>query len=77
MELQYQTDIGSMFRTLLAPLVARLDLPPRQENVSVAANDDDELAPEDFAREVMMKLMRNTMDKSKEADTLRGRTEVR
>ncbi|KAF8895064.1 hypothetical protein CPB85DRAFT_1229973 [Mucidula mucida] len=64
-----------MLRTLLT-LVARFDLSPRFEEAPLPAEEDGELDPEDFAREVMIELMRNTLDNLKDADTLREKTEV-
>ncbi|KAF9014685.1 beach-domain-containing protein [Hymenopellis radicata] len=65
-----------MLRTLLTPLVARFDLSPRFEEAPLPAEDDGELDPEDFARDVMIELMRNTLENLKDADTLREKTEV-
>ena len=66
-----------MFRTLLTPLVARFDLSPRFRDAPLPPEEDEELAPEDFARDVMIELMRNATEKLKEADSLREKTEVR
>ncbi|KAF9029661.1 hypothetical protein BDZ89DRAFT_1159737 [Hymenopellis radicata] len=49
---------------------------PTLEEAPLPAEEDGELDPEDFAREVMIELMRNTLDNLKDADTLREKTEV-
>lgn len=54
-----------MFRTLLTPLVARFDLSPRFRDAPLPPEEDEELAPEDFARDVMIELMRNATEKTK------------
>ncbi|KAJ8072576.1 beige protein-like 1 [Marasmius tenuissimus] len=64
-----------MFRTLLTPLVAKFDLSPRlPTNAPPSAQDDPD--PEDFAREVLIELMRNAVENLKQAETLNKRTEV-
>ncbi|KAL0063705.1 Beige protein-like 1 [Marasmius tenuissimus] len=64
-----------MFRTLLTPLVAKFDLSPRlPTNAPPSAQDDPN--PEDFAREVLIELMRNAVENLKQAETLNKRTEV-
>lgn len=65
-----------MLRTLLTPLVARFDLSPRTPSFPLP-QEEEEQDPEDFAREVMIELMRNATDKLKAADSLRERAEVR
>lgn len=68
-----------MFKTLLTPLRARFDLSPRSPTTRNAPPppDDDELAPEDFARDVLIELMRNSVENLKQADTRKGKIEVR
>ncbi|TBU31477.1 beach-domain-containing protein [Dichomitus squalens] len=69
-----------MLRTLLTPLSARFSLPsplsPRASSGSEVFSDPDELAPEDFARDVLVELMRNATERLKTADTLSERIEV-
>ncbi|RPD65419.1 beach-domain-containing protein [Lentinus tigrinus ALCF2SS1-7] len=68
-----------MLRTLLTPLSARFSLPsplsPRQQAAEVLSDPDD-LDPEDFARDVLVELMRNATERLKTADTLSERIEV-
>jgi hypothetical protein len=67
-----------MLRSLLTPLRARFDVSPRPDSVAFepAPPADDELTPEDFARDVLVELMRNSVESLKEADNVRSRTEV-
>ena len=69
-----------MLRTLFTPLSARFSLPsplsPRQQAAEVHSDPDD-LDPEDFARDVLVELMRNSTERLKTADTLSERIEVR
>ncbi|KAJ7720932.1 beach-domain-containing protein [Mycena metata] len=70
-----------MLRTLLTPLRLRFDSSPRS---AVTANhvttpsipDEEELDPEDFARDVLIELMRLAVDKLKVAPTTHDRMEV-
>lgn len=67
-----------MLRTLLTPLRARFDLSPRSPFVSSpSVPHDEDLAPEDFARDVMTELMRNSVETLKVAENVRSQTEVR
>lgn len=63
-----------MFRSLLSPLSGRLPLTPRPEVSPVPV--DDEPAPEDFARDVLVEVMRNTVERLKVAEGLNDRTQV-
>ncbi|KAI9465845.1 beach-domain-containing protein [Lactarius psammicola] len=56
-----------MFSALLTPLRARFETSPLVETVTprVDGNEDD-IAPEDFARDVLIELMRNAVEKLKE-----------
>ncbi|OJT13456.1 Beige protein -like protein [Trametes pubescens] len=67
-----------MFRTLFTPLSARFSLPsplsPRHSQE--APEESDELDPEDFARDVLVELMRNATERLKTADSLAERIEV-
>ncbi|KAJ3965792.1 hypothetical protein EV361DRAFT_810107 [Lentinula raphanica] len=76
-----------MFKTLLTPLRAKFnELSPLSPSANVshsgllAAGDDDEndsqLAPKDFARDVLIELMRNSVENLKAAEEVRGRIEV-
>ena len=69
-----------MFRTLFTPLSARFSLPsplsPRASQTEVL-DEPDEIDPEDFARDVLVELMRNATERLKSADTLAERIEVR
>ncbi|KAI0360774.1 beach-domain-containing protein [Trametes cingulata] len=68
-----------MFRTLLTPLSARFSLPsplsPRPGS-EAPIEEPDELDPEDFARDVLVELMRNSTERLKAADSLTERIEV-
>ncbi|KAH9925795.1 beach-domain-containing protein [Fomitopsis serialis] len=72
-----------MFRTLLTPLSARFSLPqlsPRPSITSFPQNgaDDppDELDPEEFARDVLVQLMRNAVENLKAAEGLKAKAEL-
>jgi hypothetical protein len=67
-----------MLRTLFTPLRAHFDSSPRTpKTLSVPGQDDDELAPEDFARDVMIELMRNSMENLKLAQDMSTKAQVR
>ncbi|KAG7440786.1 beach-domain-containing protein [Guyanagaster necrorhizus] len=59
-----------MFRTLLTPLKAHFDFSPP------ISGHDGETSPEDFARDVLIELMRNAMENLKTSDTIREKTEI-
>ncbi|TFY62229.1 hypothetical protein EVJ58_g3994 [Rhodofomes roseus] len=72
-----------MFRTLLTPLSARFSLPqlsPRPGITSFpqSSADDraDELDPEEFARDVLVQLMRNAVENLKAAENLKAKAEL-
>jgi hypothetical protein len=65
-----------MLRTFLTPLRARFDLSPRIPSIENDDPNDDELAPEDFARDVLIELMRNSVENLKTAETRQARIEV-
>ncbi|THV04025.1 beach-domain-containing protein [Dendrothele bispora CBS 962.96] len=65
-----------MFTTLLTPLRNKFDLSPRTPNIPVPPVQDDDPSPEDFARDVLIELMRNSVHNLTEAETLKARTEV-
>jgi hypothetical protein len=55
-----------MFSALLTPLRARFETAPQVEAISTPATDNvDDIAPEDFARDVLIELMRNAVEKLK------------
>ena len=65
-----------MLGRLLTPLRAHFEPPPAPKfQASVSATDEDASA-EDFARDVLVELMRNSMDRLKEAETLNDKIEV-
>ncbi|OCH84794.1 beach-domain-containing protein [Obba rivulosa] len=65
-----------MFRTLLTPLSARFSFSPRLDGVQDLPNAPEDPAPEDFARDVLVELMRNSIDRLKAAEDLKTRIEV-
>lgn len=68
-----------MLQSLLTPLRARFDNSHRPETTFesvTAVTVDDGVAPEDFARDVLIELMRNSVEELKVADNIRSRTEV-
>jgi hypothetical protein len=69
-----------MLRSLLTPLTARfenINVSPRTSPATPARHDDDEVDPEDFRRDVLIDVMRNSVDRLKEADDARTKLEVR
>lgn len=75
---EHALELELMLRTLLTPLRARFDLSPRTPSVQPPSpiQDDDELAPEDFARDVMVELMRNSVENLKLAEDTRTKKQV-
>ncbi|KAF9067929.1 beach-domain-containing protein [Rhodocollybia butyracea] len=65
-----------MLKTLFTPLRARFDLSPRSPPSVPEPEPDDELAPEDFARDVLIELMRNSVENLKQADSRKAQIEV-
>jgi hypothetical protein len=67
-----------MLRTLLTPLVARFDLSPRTPNTLLPqpAPNEDDIAPEDFARDVITELMRNAVEDLKVAEDTNTKQQV-
>ncbi|EMD36591.1 hypothetical protein CERSUDRAFT_115625 [Gelatoporia subvermispora B] len=65
-----------MFRTLLTPLSARFSFSPRLDDVQDLPNAPEDPTPEDFARDVLVELMRNSVDRLKAAEDLKTRIEV-
>ncbi|KAI0079797.1 beach-domain-containing protein [Panus rudis PR-1116 ss-1] len=65
-----------MLRTLLTPLSAAFGTSPSQPNFPGSPGpDNDELDPEDFARDVLVEIMRNSVERLKVAEGLKARTE--
>ena len=64
-----------MLRSLLSPLSSRFPLSARPEVSPIPVID--EPAPEDFARDVLVEVMRNTVERLKVAEGLSDRTQVR
>jgi hypothetical protein len=69
-----------MFRSLLSPLRSRFDLSPRTPTTAVsgasATSDADTATPEDFARDVLVELMRNSVEDLKAANGTKAKSEV-
>ncbi|KAJ6454460.1 hypothetical protein C8R47DRAFT_1061121 [Mycena vitilis] len=69
-----------MFRTLLTPLRLRFDSSPRSAVINPVATpsipDEEELDPEDFARDVLIELMRISVDRLKLAESTKERIET-
>ncbi|KAF5370942.1 hypothetical protein D9615_009793 [Tricholomella constricta] len=66
-----------MLRTLLTPLRARFDLSPKTPTAPLPPTlDEDETTPEDFARDVIIELMRNSVENLKLAEDTRTKNQV-
>lgn len=67
-----------MLRTLLSPLRGHFDPSARTPMTSLPASvlEEDEFAPEDFARDVMIELMRNSVENLKLAQDTKTKTLV-
>ena len=74
-----------MLQTLLSPLRSQFELSPRspssseqpeQPNPSTTHPEDDDLNPEEFARDVLIELTRKSVEKLKQADDQRNKSEV-
>ncbi|KAI0049337.1 beach-domain-containing protein [Auriscalpium vulgare] len=63
-----------MFSALLTPLRARFDTSPRID--AQPTPDEQDVAPEDFARDVLIELMRNAVEKLKTTEDVRSKLEV-
>lgn len=68
-------DIPLMLRSLLSPLSDRFVLTPRPE-LNSAQPEQDVFSPEDFARDVLVEVMRNAVERLKFAEGLNARSEV-
>ena len=67
-----------MLQTLLSPLRSRFDLSPRTPELPNPSptQPEDDLNPEEFAKDVLIELMRNSVEKLKQADDQRNKSEV-
>ena len=67
-----------MLRTLLSPLRTRFDLSPKTPTTPLqpTVQSEEEQAPEDFARDVITELMRNSMEDLKLAEDTRTKQQV-
>ncbi|KAI0916194.1 hypothetical protein AcV5_003199 [Taiwanofungus camphoratus] len=65
-----------MLRTLLTPLSAHFALSPRAEASTDTTHESDALTPEDFTRDVLVELMKKSVERLKVADGLSMKTEV-
>ena len=63
-----------MFRTLLTPLSSRFSA--SIPNTPHTVNEEDDVSPEDFARDVLIELMRNSIARLKDAQDVGSRLEV-
>ena len=67
-----------MFSALLTPLRARFETVPQVEAITSPETDNvDGIAPEDFARDVLIELMRNAVEKLKTTGDVCSQVEVR
>ena len=64
-----------MFSALLTPLRARFETQPQVE-ASTPPDNVGDVAPEDFARDVLIELMRNAVEKLKTTGDVRSEVEV-
>lgn len=65
-----------MLRTLLTPISARFSATPFPQTPTGKTEEDDDLDPEDFARDVLVELMRNSIDRLKDAQDVQSKLEV-
>jgi hypothetical protein len=65
-----------MLRTFLTPLRARFDVSPRFPPENVSNRPEEEPTPEDFARDVLVELMRNSVEELKQAEDFENRIKV-
>lgn len=66
-----------MLRSLLSPISSRFPISPRPDSTSNNVADNNEPAPEDFARDVLVEVMRNAAERLKVAEGLNTRAQVR
>ena len=65
-----------MLRSLLSPLSDRFALSPQPDLSPAPPSDNEEISPEEFARDVLVEVMRNTVERLKVAESLNDRTQV-
>ncbi|KAF9002530.1 hypothetical protein BDQ17DRAFT_1357028 [Cyathus striatus] len=66
-----------MLRTLLTPIRAKFDLSPSSATLEVLpTHEDDDQSPEDFARDVLIEVMRNSVENLKHAENAKVSFEV-
>lgn len=65
-----------MLNRLLTPLVAHFDLSPRPDVVPERSADQETEEAESFARDVLIEIMRNSVESLKEAEGLSAKLEV-
>jgi hypothetical protein len=66
-----------MFSALLTPLRARFEITPQVEAVTTPVTDNVvDIAPEDFARDVLIEIMRNAVEKLKTTGDVCSQVEV-
>jgi len=65
-----------MLRTLLTPLSARFALSPSSPQPGLNSARRDELSPEEFARDVLIELMKTSVERLKASESLQDRTQV-
>lgn len=66
-----------MFGRLLTPLKARFEVSPLPEATFKRIEDDEDTTAENFARDVLIEVMRKSIDSLKEAEDLVAKIEVR
>lgn len=66
-----------MLRTFLTPLRARFDVSPRLPPQNAPGIHQDDPTPEDFARDVLVELMRNSVEELKQTEAYEDRMKVR
>jgi hypothetical protein len=71
-----------MFKNLLTPFRSRFEDPPQSlgsatvPGVQIHGDDGEFTSPEDFARDVLIQLMRNSMENLKAADDVKSKSEA-
>lgn len=67
---------GRLLTPLVTPLVSRFDLSPRPEQSFQNAEDLETASAENFARDVMIEVMRNSIESLKEANSLKDKIQL-
>lgn len=65
-----------MFKSFLTPLRTRFDISPKPVAFPPAVETPEDVTPEDFARDVLVELMRISVESLKVAEDVRSRTAV-